>query len=631
MSIARFIKIKYTAMANEENKIRILRMTGLISGLFTLFIAVIMIMGYIQLQTIKPLENPSLDALREIYDDNPNNEDIKEQIRALDLMSRKAFFSARWQIETGTYLLIAGALVFFISQRMLLGRKRVSPEEPEDGYDLTGTKRKSRIYLFISSAAVMVAAFIISLQMRVKLPDPLPVPEETGQAGISNITHMRDEPVAAVSQQEAATDAPTGQEEVTQGSQEESTQSGEGKEAKMTESEQSSEPARPSTEVDNDINYPFFRGVGSRGIVKSKDYPVSWDGKTGENIRWKTKLNSHGYSSPVIWENKIFLTGARGDSTEVMCYHKLSGELLWTAPGTGVSGEPDTAPPTSEDTGLAAPTAATNGKVVCAIFATGNLLCLDMEGNRIWAKNLGVPDNHYGHSSSLVIYDNKLLVQYDERNKKSIMAFDINTGEKIWETIRPVAISWSSPVIAEFDGISQVILSSEPYVISYDVNTGRELWSVQCMSGEVGPSVGVNSEYVFAVNEFAVLAAIKPGDNASVVWQDNEYTPEVASPAATDELVFLLTSWGAVACYDTQTGELAWDNDFDYGFYASPIIAGDKVYMLDQAGVMHIVEAGREFSLVSEAALGERAVCTPAFSEGMIFIRSEEHLYCIGE
>lgn len=618
-------------MANEENKIRILRLTGLISGLFTLFVAIIMIMGYIQLLTIKPLENPSLDSLKEVYDDNPNNEDIKEQIRALDLMSRRAFFSTRWQIETGTYMLIAGALVFFISQRLLQSGKRVKPEDSTWSYDLTGSKRKSRIYLILSSALVMVAAFIISFQMRIRLPDPLPVQEDTGETGIGSITHLQTgEPAVATSEQQPegqAVDRPGEtakiNEEGRDDPQEQMTESVEAEIAPVT--------TMPSPNIDNGINFPFFRGAGSRGIVKRTDYPLSWDGSSGNNIKWKTKVNSHGYSSPVIWNDKIFLTGSRGDSTEVMCYDKQGGELLWTAPATGISGEPETPPLTSEDTGLAAPTAATNGSVVCAIFATGNLICLDLEGNRLWAKNLGVPDNHYGHSSSLVIYGNKLLVQYDERNKKSVMAFDINTGEKLWETMRPVAISWSSPVIAEFNGVSQVILTSEPHVISYDVNTGRELWSVQCMSGEVGPSVGVNSKYVFAVNEFAVLAAIKPGENASVVWQDNEYTPEVSSPVATEELVFVLTSWGAAACYDTETGELVWDHDFDYGFYASPIIAGDKVYMLDQAGVMHIVEAGREFRLLSDAALGERAVCTPAFSEGMIFIRSEEHLYCIGE
>ena len=129
------------------------------------------------------------------------------------------------------------------------------------------------------------------------------------------------------------------------------------------------------------------------------------------------------------------------------------------------------------------------------------------------------------------------------------------------------------------------------------------------MSGEVGPSVAVNSKYVFAVNEFANLVAIKPGKDASIVWMDNEYTPEVSSPVATEELLYVLTSWGAAACYDTETGELVWDHDFDRGFYASPVIAGNYVYMLDQAGVMHIIGPGREYNEVAESALGERAVC----------------------
>ncbi|MQY78853.1 MAG: PQQ-binding-like beta-propeller repeat protein, partial [Bacteroidetes bacterium] len=231
----------------------------------------------------------------------------------------------------------------------------------------------------------------------------------------------------------------------------------------------------------------------------------------------------------------------------------------------------------------------------------------------------------------LIIHENKLLVQYDQSGKKSLMAFDVNSGNLMWETIRPVSISWASPVITEFNGIIQVILTAEPYVISYDVNTGRELWSIECMSGEVGPSVSVNSRYVFAVNDFAVLVAINPAEPASIVWADNEYTPDISSPVATEELVFVLTSWGGVACYDTETGNLVWDHEFDYGFFASPIVAGNNVYMLDQAGVMHVVKAEREFQLVADSPLGERTVCTPAFSERKIYIRSEEHLYCISE
>ncbi len=618
-------------MSNQDNKTKILKLTGYVAGLFTLFIAVMMIIGYIQLENIRPLENPSLDALREVYDQDPNNEDIKEQIRALDLMARRAFFSTRWQIETGTYLLIAGALIFIVSQRLLYTERRKIEGTAYQAGDMIGSKRKSRIYLLISSIVVITVALIISFQLRIILPDPSRVYDETGVQGESNITHLRTDELSVASERPSDNLVMQSEDQTTVAGTDETSAA---REALGQVYAPTDEPVVTSNRPVDDnggINYPFFRGTGSRGIVEEEGFPVNWDGSTGQGIKWKIKVNSHGYSSPIIWNEKIFLTGENENSLEVMCYNKMNGDLIWTASASGIDGEPQEPPLTSEDTGLAAPTAATNGQVVCAIFATGNLICLDMDGNRKWAKNIGVPDNHYGHSSSLVIHGNKLLVQYDERSKKSLKAFDLNSGQLVWETIRPVAISWASPVIARFNGIYQVILTSEPYVIAYEIDTGRELWSVQCMSGEVGPSVGVNSKYVFAVNEFAVLAAIKPGDNASVVWQDNEYTPEVSSPVATDELVFVLTSWGAAACYDTETGELVWDHDFDYGFYASPVIAGDNVYMLDQAGVMHIVEVGREYKKVAESALGERAVCTPAFSQGNIFIRTEEHLYCIGD
>ena len=619
-------------MSNQDNKTKILRLTGYVAGLFTLFIAVMMIIGYIQLETIRPLENPSLDTLREVYDRDPNNEDIKEQIRALDLMARKAFFSTRWQIETGTYLLLAGALIFIVSQRLLYTEKRKIEGTAYRAGDLIGSKRRSRIYLLISSGVVIAVAFIISFQLRIKLPDPSRVYDDTGVQGESNIAHLRTDELSVAPERQSNNQVMQSEEQTTPIT--EISEISAARETTDREEVTAGEPAITSNRPVDDnggINYPFFRGTGSRGMVEENGFPVNWDGSSGQGIKWKVKVNSHGYSSPIIWNEKLFLTGENGNLLEIMCYNKLNGELIWTASASGIQGEPQEAPVTSEDTGLAAPTAATNGQVVCAIFATGNLICLDMDGNRKWAKNIGVPDNHYGHSSSLVIYGNKLLVQYDERSKKSLKAFDLNSGQLVWETIRPVAISWASPVIARFEQKYQVILTSEPYVIAYDPDTGSELWSVQCMSGEVGPSVAVNSKYVFAVNEFANLVAIKPGKDASIVWMDNEYTPEVSSPVATEELLYVLTSWGAGACYDTETGELVWDHDFDYGFYASPVIAGNYLYMLDQAGVMHIVGTGREYIEVAESALGERAVCTPAFSEGNIYIRTEEHLYCIGE
>ena len=149
-------------MSAPEKNIKLLQITGYVSGMFTLFVAIIVILAYIQVETIKPLENPSLVSLREQYDNDPNNEDLKEQVRTLDLMARKAFFAARWQIETGTYLLLAGALIFVISQRMFLSYRKKIPDMPEAEYNLVGSKRKSRLAIMGSFALLTILAFVIS-------------------------------------------------------------------------------------------------------------------------------------------------------------------------------------------------------------------------------------------------------------------------------------------------------------------------------------------------------------------------------------------------------------------------------------------------------------------------------------
>jgi len=606
-----------------DKNIRLLQVISYISGMFTLFVAVTMIFGYFQLQAVKPLENPALVNLKEQFDKNPNSEDLKEQVRTLDLMARKAYFTTRWQIETGTYLLLAGCIIFVFCQQLISRTGKIRPDIPGKDPDMTRSKKFSRLYLGVSSLIVVTVALLISFSMRKRLPDPLPVPEEVISEGISRtvqVTRQQTSTLETITEPGIKTSESVN--EVIEGIEAISVEKDE---LAATTGDNSL-----SEYYGNGINYPFLRGPGGRGVVKDIGYPREWDGKSGSNIAWKTKVPKSGYSSPVIWGDKLFITGADSDGAEVYCYNKQTGALLWRGPSGNIPGEPDELPKAS-DSGLAAPTAATNGTVVCAIFATGNLICFDMAGNRLWAKNIGIPDNHYGHSSSLIIYENILLVQFDHFKSKSLIAFDINNGNKLWETARNVAISWASPVLANFDGVPQVILISEPAVISYNIKTGEQLWSVNCLSGEVGASAGINSKYVFAANEYAKLVAIKPGRDAEVVWEDNEYLPEVSSPVANEELVFIATTFGAVAAYDANNGELVWDYDFDYGFYASPILVGDNVYLLDQAGVMQIFKASRSFSLVAESPLGEKSDCTPAFSENKIYIRGEENLYCIGQ
>ncbi|MGC9355799.1 MAG: PQQ-binding-like beta-propeller repeat protein, partial [Mariniphaga sp.] len=376
-------------------------------------------------------------------------------------------------------------------------------------------------------------------------------------------------------------------------------------------------------------NHNSFRGPLGQGISYHKNIPTEWDGSSGTNILWKSPIPKHGYNSPVVWGDKVFIAGADNQSREVYCYNRADGKLLWTGKGDNIPGSPASPPRVTEDTGLSAPTVTTDGQRVYAIFATGDVIAFDMNGKRVWAKNLGVPDNHYGHSSSLLVWDNKLIVQYDTNKGGKVLALNVANGETVWETTRDAKISWASPVLVQVDGKYQVVLTADPIVAGYDVQTGNELWSVKCMMGEVGPSVGYANGIVHAANEYATMVAIDI-KTQEIIWEDDMFLPEAASPLAHNGLLVIATSYGVLVCYDAKTGEEYWEHDVGKTLYSSPVYADGKLFMMDNDGVMRIYEYGKEMKLLAENELGETAGTTPAFADGRIYIRGEEHLYCIG-
>jgi len=210
------------------------------------------------------------------------------------------------------------------------------------------------------------------------------------------------------------------------------------------------------------------------------------------------------------------------------------------------------------------------------------------------------------------------------------MALDARTGNTVWETVRKAKISWASPVLAEVDGKYQLILTADPIVAGYDIKTGKELWAVDCMMGEVGPSVGFSNGIVYAANEYARMAAIDVKTH-EILWEDDYYLPEASSPLAHNGLLVIATSYGVIACYDARSGERYWEDDVGTTFYSSPVYADGKLYLMDNEGVMRIYEFSKEKKLIGENPLGESAGTTPAFSEGRIYIRGENNLYCIGK
>jgi len=242
-----------------------------------------------------------------------------------------------------------------------------------------------------------------------------------------------------------------------------------------------------------------------------------------------------------------------------------------------------------------------------------------------------VPNNHYGHSSSLLVWGNKLVIQYDSFTKGRMLALDTATGESIWDVERPNKISWASPALIEVEGKMQVVTNCDPYVAGHDLESGAELWKVEAMMGEVAPSIAFDDGLVFATNEYARLIAVKPEPGAQFIWEDDEYLAEVASPVAYQGLLYVATSYGVLVCYDTKTGEKQWEKEFDEGFYSSPMIADGRLYIIDVGGVTHIMKADRTGTLIAEPELGEDGYALPVFADGVIYLRGSDHLYCIGK
>jgi outer membrane protein assembly factor BamB len=377
-------------------------------------------------------------------------------------------------------------------------------------------------------------------------------------------------------------------------------------------------------------NQATFRGYMGHGISYHTNIPESWNGSTGEHVKWKVAFSKPGYNTPVIWGDRIFLSGADASARIVACYNRNTGQLIWEREVKGIPGSPASPPRVSEDTGLAAPTMAVDGIRVYAIFATGDVVAFDLDGQQVWGRNLGVPNNHYGHSSSLQVWENKLVVQYDTNTKGRMLALNTATGETIWDVDRPVHISWSSPILIEKDGKIQIVTTSDPYIMGQDLQTGAELWKVEALMGEVGPSAAYANGLVYGTNEYARTVAVKPEEGSSFVWETDEYMSEASSPVAYKDLLFLATTYGVLVCYDANTGEKIWEKEFNDGFYSSPMIADGKLYIIDLDGVTHIMKADRNGAMVGEPELGEDGFALPVFADGVIYLRGYEHLYCIG-
>jgi outer membrane protein assembly factor BamB len=384
-------------------------------------------------------------------------------------------------------------------------------------------------------------------------------------------------------------------------------------------------------------NWPRFRGPGGLGVSSYTNVSDNWNGRTGEGILWKSKVPLVGHNSPIVWGNRVFLSGADANNCEVYCFDAFSGKLLWTGPVQG--GVKQVVELPEGGAGFASPTVVTDGWRVCAIFATGDVGCFDLQGKNLWARNLGTPDSAYGYASSLEMYRNLLLIQYDqgnaEDNKSKLIALNTFSGQTVWETKRPVPNSWTSPIVARAGDRDQIITCGDPWVIAYDPANGTELWRAKCIGGEIAPSPIYAGGLVLAIEPYTKLVAIRSdgqGDvtRTHIAWSIKDGTPDICCPVSNGQLVFLLASEGMLFCYKVTDGTKLWEKDLKENFRASPSIVGNRLYLLSEKGIMFIMEAGTECKELTRCELGEDCYASPAFADGRIYIRGVENLYCIG-
>jgi outer membrane protein assembly factor BamB len=563
-----------------------LRRVVWLSGVFCVLVGAALLVNHYRVEPHDPLTSLALTELKNELRANPGDETLKQEIRRLDLEIRQRH---DWHVKfnrMGGWLLAGGLVIFVVAARYVVARRWKPPmPQPRAVESSPGVHRSGGRWAVAISGALAALLFLVLAGTNQTLV-PL-VPDELARL------LARDEV--------AAEDEVTLEEWLAQ--------------------------------------WPRFRGPLGDGVAFGTNLPVGWDGASGDGILWKTEVPLPGFNSPVLWNDQLFISGGSSTERAVICYDTSDGRLLWK---TAV---PPMPVPTTrrleiqEFTGYAASTVATDGHCVYALFATGELASFDFGGRVVWSKHLGVPDNAYGHASSLHAEPGRLIVQYDQgdpdEQQSRLYALEPSTGRIIWEQPRAVPPSWTSPTVIEMAGRRQVIALGEPWVIGYDLEEGRELWRVECLGTDLAPSPVFGAGLLFVVNPHQSLMAIRPDGEGDVtathlLWRDEEGAPDITSPVTDGTNVFALGTYGPLTCHDARTGERLGERELDHEFNASPTLVGRRLFLLSTGGVGLVFSADPALEELDRMELGEPVHATPALVGGRIYVRGAEHLFAIG-
>lgn len=387
-----------------------------------------------------------------------------------------------------------------------------------------------------------------------------------------------------------------------------------------------------------ETRWPRWRGPRGDGHSTETDLPVTWNQSA---VAWRTALEAEGESSPIVWDNQMFVTATRdgGRQRLLVCLDRRDGNVLWQKT-VDYDGEPE---PLHKMNSFASPTCATDGEVLVAFFGRAGLHAFTLDGRPLWSKRLGKFESPWGPAASPVIVDDLVVQNGDADSDAFLAAFDKHTGREVWNVPRPNHRGWSTPVVIEADGRRELVLNGHEGVAAYDPLSGKQHWFCRASTGRGEPTVtpGGDGLLYLVCGLVGDMYAVRPGGEGDVTatrmaW----HTPrrvrrDLPSPIAIGDYLLVTSMEGIVVCYDAATGDPLWQQRLGGNYSASPIAAAGRAYFSAEDGTVSVIEPGPKFNLVARNTIApeedEVFRASPAACDGRLYLRSDRAVYCIGK
>jgi hypothetical protein len=404
-------------------------------------------------------------------------------------------------------------------------------------------------------------------------------------------------------------------------------------------------------------NWPAWRGPRGDGTSEESNVPTHWNAATGENIAWKVEVPGEGHSSPIVWNDSLFLVSCLTESEErvLLCLDRRTGDKRWQQ--IVIKSPLETKHARNS---FASGTPATDGKLVYVAFQevdgstipapnVGNarlvtpgkmvVAAYDFQGQRQWLVRPGDFISAHGFCSCPILYKDLVIINGDHDGDSYIVALDKESGETVWKVPREHKTrSYVTPIIRSIDGRDQMVLSGSKCVVSLDPATGETIWEIDGPTEQFVASMVFDGERFFLAAGFPTyhVMAIRPGGRGDVTeshiaWHATNAKCYVPSPVVVENYLLVADDRGTGNCYLADSGERLWQARLGRGFGSSLVAAGGLAYFVADDGLTKVVRPGKEAEIVAENPIGEVCSSSPAISQGQIFLRGETHLFCIGK